>query len=169
MTGSSRLRVTLALLVIVAGAGACGSSGSRIGYTDGLRRTQPSQAQLAAMVASFKQKYGPEDLAGVPHPPTMGCAATSMATQQEAGVLNAYAYVFCETCPAVVYGGVTPAAFRLRGTSVISVSAPTATDGPTFDRQVEGIFPHQLWRAADSEAVPGLSSLRSAAHVNAGC
>lgn len=170
MAGLPRLGVTLASLVIVAGVFGCGSSGGRISYTDGLSPSQPSQAQLAAMVAAFKQKYGSEDLAGVPHPPALGCAATPMATRKEAGgVLNAYADVFCETCPAVAYSGATPAAFRLNGTSVISVSAPTAIDSPTFDKQVQTIFPRQLWRTADSEAVPGLSSLRSAAHMNAGC
>lgn len=53
--------------------------------------------------------------------------------------------------------------------SVVSVIAPTAFDSRTFDKQVQTIFPRQLRRAADSEAVPGLSSLRSAAHMNAGC
>lgn len=45
-------------------------------------------AELAAMVTAFEQKYGSEDLAGVPHPPALGCAATPMATRQEAGGLS---------------------------------------------------------------------------------
>lgn len=170
MAALHRIGVALVAVVVVAGIGGCSSSGSQIAYTEGLSRAEPSQAQLAAMVTAFKQKYGLEDLTGVPHPPALGCAATPMATRRETGgFLDAYADVFCETCRAVVYSGATPAAFRLHGTSVVSVSAPTAIDSPTFDKQVQTIFPRQLWRAADSEAVPGLSSLRSAALMNAGC
>lgn len=163
-----QLFVLLALVALAAGAYLWvdhSAAGEHPGSTFG-----PSRGMLTSMAADFEKKYGPRFLAGVNHPPKLGCAAEGMdqwGTDTSDSVV--YAEVFCQTCPPVVYAGATPAAFVVSGSTVSDIDAPTATDKPTLDEQVQAIFPQDLWDVAESSKIANLDQLRASARLAAGC
>lgn len=149
-------RCTVAAVTLLATATACGST------TSFHSTATVSSAQLAAMIREIESGGGPHD-----NGTNVGCAIDVLGAVRGATEITAYTISLCEDCP-IPNGSSSarPTVFQLMGDQVVSAKGTDAISDPSFQNEVDQLFPVGLRKAA-SDGVP--NSVISEANGRARC
>lgn len=119
---------------------------------DGLSRAQPSAVQLVSMAHWYQHHLAFQEFSRSTG--RFGCVVYPLATRQlPRSWFVAYTQVMCQQCPPSDLGGLTPVAFDLNGSSVISARAANAVSDPGFLEEIKMYFPRPLWNEASDQTI----------------